>query len=211
MPSLGDEIMQLLRRKPGLTDREITDLLRGRSALQQPINSTCRNLERRGQLRRERRSDNLIGNYAADDKSGPPLGAQAASADEKASYKVPTELSEDIVKAAVAAWLRSHGWEVQLAEGRAHGIDIEARRGSERWVIEAKGLGSSDPMRVNYFLAVLGCLLQRMSDDRATYSIALPDHRQFERLWMRLPALAKQRTGISLLLVSDAGQVRCLD
>jgi hypothetical protein len=40
---------------------------------------------------------------------------------------------------------------------------------SARWVIEAKGGGSLNPMRVNYFLAVLGELLQRMSDPCARH------------------------------------------
>ncbi len=62
-------------------------------------------------------------------------------------------------------------------------------------------------MRVNYFLGVLGELLQRMTDPAAKYSIALPDLPQFRRLWDRLPELAKQRTGISALFVSESGRV----
>lgn len=110
--------------------------------------------------------------------------------------------------ACVAAWLRAGGWGVRVAEGYAHGNDIEARRGSKRWLIEAKGAGSRPELRVDYFLVVLGCLLQRMSDAPAVYSIALPVHPQFERLWERLPSLAKKRIGISLLLVDSSGAVR---
>lgn len=62
-------------------------------------------------------------------------------------------------------------------------------------------------MRVNYFLGVLGELLQRMSDPEAKYSIALPDLPQFRRLWDRLPAQAKGRTGISALFVNDSGRI----
>jgi hypothetical protein len=62
-------------------------------------------------------------------------------------------------------------------------------------------------MRVNYFLGVLGELLQRMSDPEAKYSIALPDLPQFRRLWERLPELAKRRTTISALFVSGSGDV----
>jgi hypothetical protein len=62
-------------------------------------------------------------------------------------------------------------------------------------------------MRVNYFLAVLGETLQRMRNPQAKYSIALPDIPQFRGLWRRLPELAKRRTGITALFVSDIGQV----
>ena len=71
----------------------------------------------------------------------------------------------------------------------------------------AKGCRSRREMRVNYFIAMLGELLQRMSLPEARYSIALPDMPQFRRPWARLPALARQRTGISAILVSAQGDV----
>ena len=62
-------------------------------------------------------------------------------------------------------------------------------------------------MRVNYFLAILGETLQRMSDPDANYSIALPDMPQFHGLWERLPMLAKERTKITALFVTRSGEV----
>ena len=62
-------------------------------------------------------------------------------------------------------------------------------------------------MRVNYFLAILGETLQRMSNEDSAYSIALPDMPQYRRLWDRLPTLAKRRTDISIILVSHNGRV----
>jgi hypothetical protein len=59
-------------------------------------------------------------------------------------------------------------------------------------------------MRVNYFLAALGELLQRMDDTNARYSVAMPDLPQFRGLWERLPKLAKQRLGITALFVNGA-------
>lgn len=70
-------------------------------------------------------------------------------------------MSEDGVKAAVAAWLKSDGWTVGVRWGNARGIDVEAKRGAERWVIEAKGCGSLQATRVAYFLAMLGETLQQ--------------------------------------------------
>jgi hypothetical protein len=62
-------------------------------------------------------------------------------------------------------------------------------------------------MRVNYFLGILGETLQRMDNPDATYSIALPDLKQFRNLWSRLPALAKERTKIDALFVNRDGTV----
>jgi hypothetical protein len=89
--------------------------------------------------------------------------------------------------------------------GKSRGIDIEALKQDQRWIIEAKGSGSRDPMRVNYFLCMLGETLQRMNDAKARYSIALPDHRQFRKLWARLPELVKARTEITILFVDTSG------
>jgi hypothetical protein len=98
-----------------------------------------------------------------------------------------------------------------LAWAKTRGIDLHARRGEERWIIEVKGSGSLDPMRVNYFLGVLGETLQRMDDPKAAYSIALPDLKQFRNLWKRLPILAKQRTKITALFVKGDGHVQQVD
>jgi hypothetical protein len=80
-------------------------------------------------------------------------------------------LSEDQIKYIINRYLEGSGWETQTAMGKAHGIDIDAIRDKERWVIEVKGCGSIDAMRVNYFLSILGELLQRMNDANAKYSI----------------------------------------
>jgi len=65
-------------------------------------------------------------------------------------------------------------------------------------------------MRHNYFLGILGETLQRMDDKNVRYSIAFPDMPVYRGLWMRLPSLAKQRTGIDMLLVTEDGQVTVL-
>jgi hypothetical protein len=116
-------------------------------------------------------------------------------------------LTEDDLKQKLQVWLEAAGWRVQVFWGRERGIDIEAQRDGHRWVIEAKGCGSLNAMRVNYFLAILGELLQRMNDPKACYSLALPDLKQFRGLWRRLPGLAKSRTTITALFVTPSGEV----
>lgn len=69
MASLRQELLQLVKNSRGLTDREITDALRGKSAPQQPINIAARALATRGQLLRERRAEGLIRNFPSDGKS----------------------------------------------------------------------------------------------------------------------------------------------
>jgi len=118
------------------------------------------------------------------------------------------DLSEDKLKLLLKAWLETQGWQVSVAWGKTHGADIEATKAGTLWIIEVKGIGSRNAMRVNYFLAILGETLQRMNDPTAKYSVALPDIPQFNGLWERLPKLAKSRTGITALLVDDQGKIR---
>ncbi len=197
MPTLAERLLDLLKGSPGLTDRQITDRLVGRGAAQQPINQTCRGLESRGLIARRKRPDGLIGNYLDVGEVVQPVfrGGEDES------------FSEDWVKRRIDEWLRAEGWQTTIALGGSQGIDIDAKRGTERWIIEVKGEGSRPQMRVNYFLAILGEVLQRMDDPSAQYSIALPDLPQYRRLWERLPALAKSCTRVTALFVDKDGKV----
>lgn len=201
MPTLKERILELLQIGDGLSDREITNRLFTPGAPQQPVNQTCRQLELQGCVFRRSRPDGKIGNY---------LTAGAASEVRRKLARPPQHnfLSEDSVKLHLKNWLESQGWRATVVWQKGRGIDIEAFKEGQRWIIEAKGSGSRDPMRVNYFLAILGEILQRMNDPNAKYSVALPDHRQFRNLWMRLPQLAKSRTGITILLVGGEGNVQ---
>ncbi len=200
--TLKARVVDLLRVQGPLSDRELTDQLLGAQAGPQPINQACRQLEAEGVIVRTKQAGARIQNIL--------VGAQVVTPQE---HPAPTEdadaLSEDALKRILVRWLEAGGWTIRgVAMAHAHGIDIDAQRGAERWIIEVKGLGSRDPMRVNYFLGVLGETLQRMTDPTARYSIALPDHKQFVGLWSRLPALAKERTGITALFISAEGHVR---
>ncbi|WP_249281068.1 hypothetical protein [Paenibacillus sp. 7516] len=114
---------------------------------------------------------------------------------------------EDNLKQILKDYLHEDGWETQIAWGRTPGIDINAVRGTERWIIEVKGLGSLSAMNVNCFLGVLAETVQRMDDPNVKYSIALPDVRQFRNLWGRLPLLAKKRTGITAIFIDEQGSI----
>jgi hypothetical protein len=113
-------------------------------------------------------------------------------------------MKEDNIKQKLEHYLKGQGWSVDVAYGRKKGMDILAEKGSKKWVIEVKGLGSRPPMQNNYFLYVLGETLQRMNCHQTRYSIALPDTEKFRRLWNELPALAKERTKIDCIFISEA-------
>lgn len=200
---LAEQILTLIKDVPGLSDREITNRLRGESAPQQPINIAARGLEKRGLLVRRKRLDELLGNF-------PSNAMETTTSQPSVLPRILTTssgLSEDELKETIAAWLLADGWESKIAWGKQRGVDILALRGDERWFIEVKGIGSRPEMRVNYFIGILGETLQRMNDQDAKYSIALPDVPQFRRLWQRLPQLAKKRTEITALFVTSEGDV----
>lgn len=206
MATLPEQIIELIGKSPGMTDREITSALRNSSAPQQPVNIAARGLAEKGVVIRKKRHDGLIGNYL----SGQPLPASKPQPAAR-KHDGKNHLSEDDAKEILRSWLEKDGWETKIAWGRSRGIDIEAKRESERWIIEVKGIGSRSEMRVNYFIGMLGETLQRMEDPSAKYSIAMPDVAQFRGLWTRLPSVAKSRTTITALFVADDGAVEEVD
>lgn len=116
-------------------------------------------------------------------------------------------LSEEEVKKFINDYLSERGFHTTVAWRHSRGADIVAQKGDERAIIEVKGCGSRQPMRVNYFLAILGEILQRMDDSDCSYYIALPYMKQYLNLWNRLPELAKNRTKIQMIFVDNEGRL----
>lgn len=201
MPPLSKRLLELVAKEPGLTDRELTDRLLGASAPQQRVNQVARQLAKRGKILRQKRSDGLIGNYAGSSDQLPREPAPIRTS------KASDGLQEDEVKRYLKLWLESRGWQVEVKWRHEPGTDIVANQMGQTWLIEVKGSGSRQQMRVNYFLSILGAILQRMESRSARYSIALPDMKQFRGLWERLPKLAKSRTEITALFVAANGEV----
>lgn len=207
--TLKEQILKYIADHPGATD---TDMEKAFNAIHQQVNYACRMLEKDGKLiRRKPDTGGLIGNYpaSADDLHSVDSDPSANPNRQKAAKRqTGVVLEEEEIKHILTDKLSSEGWSVITAWGHTPGVDIDARRGDERWLIEVKGPGSRPQMRVNYFLSMLGEVLQRMDDPRARYSIALPDLPQYHGLWERLPSLAKQRTGIDALFVDGNGEIR---
>lgn len=116
-------------------------------------------------------------------------------------------MGEEDIKKIINDKLIADGFVTEVAWGHQHGVDICAKRGDRQLLIEVKGPGSRPQMRVNYFLSILGEILQRMDTEDAEYYIALPDMEVYRNLWKRLPDLAKQRTQIQLMLVAADGSI----
>ena len=116
-------------------------------------------------------------------------------------------LSEDEVKKFIVDYYNNQGFITEVAWGHSHGIDIVAKKKNECVIIEVKGCGSRSAMRRNYFLSMLGEILQRMDNPNYTYYIAAPKIKKYQNLWDHLPTLAKERTKINMILVDGAGQL----
>jgi hypothetical protein len=116
-------------------------------------------------------------------------------------------LTEDEVKASLLTLLTAQGWATEVAWGKARGMDIAASKDGQRWLIECKGSGSLAPMQNNYFVGVIGEIVQRMADPEAKHSIAFPDLAKLRRLWSELPKHVKHTLKLTALFVASDGTV----
>jgi hypothetical protein len=201
MGVIENNIISLLERSPGLSDRELTDVIKGTGASPQYVNQYCRYLESQGILVRRKREDGLIGNWLNMENDAQKLSLRAEI------NKENEELSERKLKQILESYLISEGWETQIAWGFTHGIDIEARHGLNRWIIEVSESAPVNFLPSSSFTSALGKVLQRMEDSDCKYSVAFPDLEQYRRLWERLPHLAKSRMGVTALFVNKGGMV----
>lgn len=98
------------------------------------------------------------------------------------AYDGSAGLDEESVKASVADFLRHRGYTVSVGKKRERGPDMRASRGGLKLIVEAKGEGSRNEMFNNFFVNVLGEILQRRTESAAEYGVALPAHRKYARL-----------------------------
>src|SRR5688572_8250175 len=129
MATVKEQILALVGTTSGLTDREITNRLRGADAPQQPINQIANALAASGQIVRRPRHDGKLGNY--------PSGSVIPQIEQLTPQANPTFLTEDDVKRNLKRWLEDSGWHVDVMWAKERGIDIVATRDGVRWVIEA--------------------------------------------------------------------------
>ena len=116
-------------------------------------------------------------------------------------------ITEEHVKNVLKNYLEKNNWTCEIAWGKKKGIDIKATKNNQHWIIEAKGEGSRTQMRGNFFLSVLGEILQRMENKSTKYSIAFPAMQRYKKLWDELPQLAKERLNITCFFVDKENKV----
>jgi hypothetical protein len=204
--TIAERILEAIRFR-ALDDDELAKRL-GVSQ-RQSINQTARKLEAQGLLRRYVGPDGKIVNALPEASAPGPLVSStrpttvSTSLRQASSMEFPP-ITEDEVKGAVRDRLVAEGFDVTVAWGREPGIDLIARHTDGRcFVIEAKAeKGVTGAQQHNYFVGMLGELVQRMNDPDATYAIALPMNRQYRGLVDRLPGLARERLGLQVFWVA---------
>jgi hypothetical protein len=203
----ADRIIEALRLSSlPLDDDELARRLR--ASQRQTVNQTCHQLQAAGLIERVVGAEGKIVNRLLETESrDSPRSTAGAAARRPLTNSVIELITEDEVKTAVKAHLEADGWVVTVAWGHERGIDIRAQRADESLIIEAKGQASNPPQQVNYFLGALGELVQRMSDESATYGLALSDNKQYRGLVQRLPELARERLNLTVYFVDAAGAV----
>jgi hypothetical protein len=199
MATLADRILDAIRYAPVDDDVLAKRLGVGR---RQAVNQVARRLEAQGRLRRFTGPDGKIVNALPDSPAQQPSEPRPPSVVLGGSDH--SRITEDEVEEAVRAHLTAPGFDVAVAWGRVRGIDIDARHpDGRRYLIEAKAeVGKNGPQQVDYFVGMLGELVQPMDDVQASYGIALPGNRQYRGLVNRLPALAKEWLGLAVFWVS---------
>lgn len=205
--SLDERILDAIRFGP-LDDDAIAQRLG--IAHRQAVNQRARVLESAGRLRRYVGQDGKLVNELMGDGSPAAVVTEAIVATPESTGA----LTEDEVKEAVRRHLVDRGFDVGVAWGRQPGVDIEARHADGRRVrIEAKGeVLTRNAQQHNYFVGMLGELVQRMDDAHATYGLALPDNRQYRGLVARLPVLARRRLGLTVWWVArQDGRARVVE
>lgn len=210
MATVAERILDALTQGGPLDDDALAILLD--ISPRQTVNQAARRLHASGRLVRQPGQDGKIVNVLAAEGAAEPEAAPLSAAAAARSSGVAV-LTEDEVKEAVCAHLTDLGFDVAVAWGRVRGIDLDAQHPDGRRIIcEAKGeVAKGGAQQVNYFLGALGELVQRMSDPRATYALALPGHRQYRGLIGRLPALARERLGLTVFWVTRDGKTLCVE
>src|SRR2546425_1205066 len=104
----AEDVIEVLKEAPGLSDREITDRLCGTNQAQQPINGICRRLAKKELIVRRYRPDGILGNYLANDGTSEPATLIAEPEDQQSLQQ-----SEDQIKHTLKDHLNSVGWTIR--------------------------------------------------------------------------------------------------
>jgi hypothetical protein len=122
-----------------------------------------------------------------------------------ADFKLGTSFPyEGFVQNTVYEFFTRQGYKVTIDTNNRH-PDLTCTKGSDTWVIEAKGKTSDIGLDFN---TGLGQIMKRISDPNNKYAMAVPAIPQFERQCGMISPWVRERVGLYWVFVYENGTVR---
>ena len=112
--TLKKKVLALLDSEPGLTDREITDRLKGPGTPQQSVNQACRQLYHSGQVIRREGDDGLLRNWPNTEGARPSSAVPGGTADSddvvSTTRPAPEEQAASLLRLKAAGFRSVGNW-----------------------------------------------------------------------------------------------------
>lgn len=112
--------------------------------------------------------------------------------------------NEAFVQVALEKYFSKLGYEVK-SDGQ---VDIEAYKGNEKWIVEAKGLTSAVGLDFN---TCIGQIVKSMDCETTNYAMAFPDHPKYELQCSKIPKIFRERNNLYFLIVDEMGSVKVVE
>lgn len=110
---------------------------------------------------------------------------------------------EAFVQSAIKKYFELQGYVVDN-EGQ---VDLIAVKGTDRWVVEAKGVSEAIGTDFN---TCLGQLMKSMTSNEIKYAIAIPKHAKYKRQCLLLSSYFRELVQLHILVVGDNGDVEII-
>ncbi len=111
---------------------------------------------------------------------------------------------EAFVQASIEEYFEQQGYEVEK-DGQ---VDLIAVKGSDRWVVEAKGITEAIGTDFN---TCLGQLVKCMTSREDKYAIAIPKHVKYKRQCSMLSSYFRELVQLHILVIDDQGAVKIIE
>jgi hypothetical protein len=87
-------------------------------------------------------------------------------------------------------------------------IDLIASKGSDKWIVEAKGVSEAIGTDFN---TCLGQLVKSMTSNEYKYAIAIPKHIKYKRQCSLLSSYFRELVQLHILVIDDNGKVEIIE
>lgn len=120
-------------------------------------------------------------------------------------FKNPIDFPyEGFIQKSIEAYFEQAGYYIEK-DGQ---VDLIATKGSEKWIIEAKGITSAIGTDFN---TCLGQLIKSMTSDQNKYAIAIPKHPKYKHQCDLLSDYFRQLVKLHILVVDSTGDVKIIE